>query len=96
MRPTVSRRASSSTSCRCDRPVFLQRHQLREKPATRTGTAPRQPVAGAGDTGLPVIVLDPGHGGIDSGAVTAKGDQEKTIVLDFARALAAKIEATGR
>src|SRR3954454_3543120 len=36
---------------------------------------------------LPVIVLDPGHGGIDSGAVTAKGDQEKGIVLDFARLL---------
>ena len=44
----------------------------------------------------PVVVIDPGHGGIDSGAVTAKGDQEKGIVLDFARVLAAKIDATGR
>jgi N-acetylmuramoyl-L-alanine amidase len=54
--------------------------------------APAPPGAG----GLPVIVIDPGHGGIDSGAVTAKGDQEKTIVLDFATTLAAKIEATKR
>ena len=41
-------------------------------------------------------MIDPGHGGIDLGAVTAKGDQEKTIVLGFAKILAAKIDATGR
>jgi len=46
--------------------------------------------------GLPVVVLDPGHGGIDAGATTAKGEPEKAIVLGFARTLAEKIEATGR
>jgi len=44
---------------------------------------------------LPRIVLDPGHGGVDSGAM-ANGLIEKTIVLDFAKALAAKLIATGR
>ena len=44
----------------------------------------------------PVIVLDPGHGGIDLGASSAHGDIEKDIVLDFATALAAKLEAQGR
>ncbi|BGE85884.1 hypothetical protein Ms3S1_23200 [Methylosinus sp. 3S-1] len=44
----------------------------------------------------PVLVIDPGHGGVDVGATGAHGEQEKTIVLDFARALKAKLEATGR
>ncbi|GAC1333331.1 MAG: N-acetylmuramoyl-L-alanine amidase [Beijerinckiaceae bacterium] len=44
----------------------------------------------------PVIVLDAGHGGIDFGALSAHGDIEKTVVLEFARALAARLEAQGR
>lgn len=35
--------------------------------------------------GLPyVVVIDPGHGGMDSGAVGKKGAQEKTVNLDVA------------
>ncbi len=34
-----------------------------------------------------VIVIDPGHGGIDSGAVSRKGINEKSIVLAFCKAL---------
>jgi N-acetylmuramoyl-L-alanine amidase len=44
----------------------------------------------------PVIVLDPGHGGIDLGASSPHGDIEKNIVLDFAKTLAIKLEAQGR
>jgi len=44
----------------------------------------------------PVIVLDPGHGGIDLGASSARGDIEKNIVLDFAQTLAAKLDSGGR
>ncbi|HET6378207.1 MAG TPA: N-acetylmuramoyl-L-alanine amidase [Methylocella sp.] len=43
----------------------------------------------------PVILLDPGHGGIDRGAVV-KGLVEKEIVLEFAKTLAARLEAQGR
>ncbi len=32
-----------------------------------------------------ILVLDPGHGGRDPGAIGANGLKEKTIVLDFAR-----------
>lgn len=44
----------------------------------------------------PLIVLDPGHGGIDFGAVGIGQTQEKDVVLAFARELKAKLEDTGR
>lgn len=39
-----------------------------------------------------VVVLDPGHGGIDGGAVGAGGILEKEIVLAFARTLQEELE----
>ena len=44
----------------------------------------------------PVIVLDPGHGGIDGGTVSRKGTLEKQVVLAFARELRKRLLATGR
>jgi N-acetylmuramoyl-L-alanine amidase len=49
------------------------------RPQTRTPTTPRRPER-------PVIVLDPGHGGIDPGA-EAEGMNEATMMLIFAREL---------
>ncbi len=43
----------------------------------------------------PVVVIDAGHGGIDNGT-QAGGENEKTIVLDFALALRDKIESGGK
>ena len=43
----------------------------------------------------PTIVIDPGHGGYDSGAVK-NGAVEKDVVLAFAKTLRDKLEATGR
>lgn len=43
----------------------------------------------------PLIVLDPGHGGIDSGATGVHGTLEKAIVLDFALLLKEKLDETG-
>lgn len=48
----------------------------------------------AGNDGVATIVIDPGHGGIDSGAVSPWGTLEKDVVLEFARALAAKLGET--
>ena len=53
------------------------------------------PVKTAGDSALPLIVVDPGHGGIDAGASSAAGAIEKSIVFDFAKVLAAKLESGG-
>ena len=44
----------------------------------------------------PVIVLDPGHGGIDNGTVASSGENEKDIVLAFAKALRERIEKSGK
>ena len=46
-------------------------------------------------SGKAVIVIDPGHGGVDTGAIGKHGEQEKAIVFEFARVLKAKIEAEG-
>ena len=43
----------------------------------------------------PIIVIDPGHGGHDSGA-TKNGAIEKDVVLAFSKTLRDKLEATGR
>ena len=43
----------------------------------------------------PIIVIDPGHGGYDTGAMK-HGTVEKDVVLAFAKILRDKIEKTGR
>ena len=43
-----------------------------------------------------VIALDPGHGGVDPGAISPHGIYEKTITLATARELAHLLAATGR
>ncbi len=43
----------------------------------------------------PLIVLDPGHGGIDTGATGVHGTLEKAIVLDFAQLLKEKLDESG-
>ncbi len=43
-----------------------------------------------------VVVIDPGHGGVDPGAIGATGAYEKNITLAAARELSAALVATGR
>ena len=49
----------------------------------------------AGAASLPLVVIDPGHGGHDPGAA-GQGYTEKRVVLDLARALRDRLEAQGR
>jgi N-acetylmuramoyl-L-alanine amidase len=44
----------------------------------------------------PLIVIDPGHGGIDPGAVSPSGSAEKDVVRGFSEVLKQALEATGR
>src|SRR5699024_8862718 len=41
------------------------------------------------------IILDPGHGGIDSGALSINGEQEKDFTLTVANAVAEKLREAG-
>ena len=43
-----------------------------------------------------VIALDPGHGGVDPGAISPHGVYEKNLTFPTARELARRLEATGR
>jgi N-acetylmuramoyl-L-alanine amidase len=79
-----------------DKPAPDNQAQLRpailaDAAPDNTGTTPVKAV----DT-RPVIVLDPGHGGIDNGTVAESGVNEKDIVLDFAKALRDRIEKSGK
>ena len=60
--------------------------------ARRSAPLPDRPSAPA--DAKPVVVLDPGHGGVDPGTSSATGITEKEVVLAFARSLKTKLEAT--
>lgn len=67
--------------------------EITEPIVTRDETAvPSQ--SGASPDGLPIkcIVIDPGHGGHDTGTIGAGGLREKDLVLDVARRLRAYIK----
>jgi N-acetylmuramoyl-L-alanine amidase len=84
-----------------DRVTFMQgiaAENRRAMAATdTTGASAATPAAktDASDT-RPVVVIDPGHGGIDHGTQAQSGENEKEIVLDFARALRQRIESGGK
>lgn len=44
----------------------------------------------------PLIVIDPGHGGIDPGTIGPSATHEKDIVLSYAKALKTKLGKSGR
>jgi len=54
-------------------------------------------VSGAAAAGRPIVVIDPGHGGRDPGAVSVSGDiAEKDLTLALARELRERLVARGR
>lgn len=54
-----------------------------------------RPVEALAGAGFKVVVLDPGHGGEDSGALSPRGLQEKTVVLDITRRVRALLLEAG-
>lgn len=53
------------------------------------------PAAAKPPNAKPVVVLDPGHGGVDPGTSSTSGVTEKDVVLAFAKTLKQKLEASG-
>lgn len=66
------------------------------RPPGRTASAPPEPAPPVPAKAKPVIVIDPGHGGVDPGAVGASGVYEKNIALAMGRELKERLDATGR
>jgi N-acetylmuramoyl-L-alanine amidase len=77
-----------------DRDSFLRRAELDTRPA-RADATPSVPAAASGDT-RSLVVLDPGHGGIDTGTKGPNGETEKDIVLKVAERLRQRIERAGK
>jgi N-acetylmuramoyl-L-alanine amidase len=79
-----------------DRESFLRKVALDAKTAGSEAPPRSEPPADSADK-RPLVVLDPGHGGIDTGTKGPGGEiMEKNIVLDFAARLRERIEKTGK
>lgn len=74
------------------RPAIVADADAKSVGPDTTGTAK----AVAPTDSRPVIVIDPGHGGIDNGTQAPSGESEKALVLDFALALRDRIEKSGK
>lgn len=79
-----------------DRESFMRNLAVEGRTARAAAPAPSDPKAKTVDDPRPVVVIDPGHGGIDQGTKATSGELEKTIVLEFALLLRDRIEKTGK
>ena len=78
-----------------DRASFLrgisqEKRPARAAPAKQSETPPKP------SDPRPLVVLDPGHGGIDNGTKAASGLMEKDLVLQFAQTLHARLDQAGK
>ncbi len=81
-----------------DREAFM-RHLALDRAAMRESEASKVPLPQAKPSGdsRPLVVIDPGHGGPDTGTKAGGGEiMEKNVVLDFSVALRDQLEKSGR
>ena len=78
-----------------DRDSFKRSNAL-ENRAPRAAPAKASEAAPKPSDPRPLVVLDPGHGGIDNGTKAASGELEKDLVLQFAHTLRARLESAGK
>jgi len=74
----------------------LPREPLLSDPPLAPPRSVAPPTAPAETDQRPLVVIDPGHGGVDPGARSLSGIYEKRISLDYALELKSQLEATGR
>jgi N-acetylmuramoyl-L-alanine amidase len=80
-----------------DRETFLRAAAIDNRlPRVAEPPTPHDNAAKSAGDSRPVIVVDPGHGGIDTGTHAPSGEQEKTLVLAFATMLRDRLEKTGK
>jgi N-acetylmuramoyl-L-alanine amidase len=93
LKPT-SKIVSKPTSRTVSKPTLktTSKRQFRHKPEKPSGKVPKGALAKQLALGVKRIVIDPGHGGKDPGAIGyLKGVQEKNVTLEISRRLARKI-----
>jgi N-acetylmuramoyl-L-alanine amidase len=79
-----------------DRETFMRALAL-ENRVPEAGAGKRPPAAPDDKADpRPLIVIDPGHGGLDNGTRAASGELEKSIVLEFSLMLRDHIEKFGK
>lgn len=79
-----------------DKPVQPERPVVSEpEPAQKLAEKPAEAPAKSGKKSgrMVTIMLDPGHGGEDPGAIGARGSMEKNVTLSIARRLRERIES---
>jgi len=91
-RTTFQQTLKAEVKTRSDDKAQL-RPALGDRPS---GTVVADAVDAAATDSRPVVVIDPGHGGVDNGTMARSGESEKAIVLDFAMALRDQIEKAGK
>ena len=79
-----------------DEPTFQAKQRETKQPSTQQAQVPLPQAPTHPPDAKPIVVLDPGHGGVDPGTSSAKGVTEKEVVLEFAKRLKDKLVATGR
>lgn len=84
-----------------DRAAFVKSLAKEAAADPRADTPPATVTADAGPSAermdtRPVVVIDPGHGGIDNGTQAASGETEKAIVLAFGLALRDRVAESGK
>ncbi|MGE5772056.1 MAG: N-acetylmuramoyl-L-alanine amidase, partial [Hyphomicrobiales bacterium] len=79
-----------------DRAGFMRNISLQARPVHNAGVKPSEPPVKVDGDARPLVVIDPGHGGIDNGTKGSGGELEKEIVLAFSQALREKLESGGK
>lgn len=79
-----------------DQTSFQRAMQLETRAPRSANVSKSETPAPASTDNRPLIVLDPGHGGIDNGAKAATGELEKDVVLKFAQTLRGMLERGGK
>ena len=79
-----------------DEKTFLAKLQEAKQPQAEPVSLPIPDAPVHPADAKPIVVLDPGHGGVDPGASSPNGVNEKEVVLAFAERLKEKLLATGR
>ncbi|MBI1202852.1 MAG: AMIN domain-containing protein [Rhodopseudomonas sp.] len=79
-----------------DRASFLRNIAIGTRPVRSAGIRNSEVTPKANGDTRPLIVIDPGHGGIDTGARAASGELEKDVVLKFSLTLRGLLERSGK